>query len=121
MVHHQLLHLKALSNPTQLLSSAMGKLSGTEAAVAGSHTRVETRKTAMQAQDLTEVADLKLSPSKRSTVKVAFANLAKVAQLHINQYSDYANSKLRKQLGGMIDNSASGNKYHLAVDGKATG
>jgi len=66
MVHHQLLHLKALSDPATE-DVMLGKLSGTEAAVAGSHsefTDLETRlKTAMQAQDLTEVADLKLSPS----------------------------------------------------------
>jgi ribonuclease D len=112
MVHHQLLHLKALSNPdpatedVATLSKRYLELKQQLQVLNSEFSDLETRlKTAMQAQNLTELADLKLSPSKRSTVKVAFANLAKVAQLHEIQLDIpiTLTQKLRKQLAGMIE------------------
>lgn len=112
MVHQQLLQHLALSNPDPVaedvaaLAERYLELKQQLQVFNSEFDNVETRlKTAMQAQNVTETTDLKLSQSKRSTVKVAFDHLAKVAQLHeINlDFPITLTQKLRKQMADIID------------------
>lgn len=112
MVHHQLLQLKALSNPEPAVEEVTAlaerylELKQQLQVLNSEFEHIETRlKTAMQAQNVTETADLKLSQSKRSTLKVAFDDLAKVAQLH-EMHLDFPitlTQKLQKQMADIID------------------
>ena len=110
MVHHQL-QLKAPSDPepdaeeVTALAERYLELKQQLQVLNSEFEHIETRlKTAMQAQNLTETPDLKLTQSKRTTLKVAFDHLAKVAQLH-EMHLDFPitlTQKLQKQMADII-------------------
>ncbi|MGD1874767.1 MAG: ribonuclease D [Mastigocoleus sp.] len=65
----------------------------------------ERIKSAMQIQNVSETADIELKSSERTTMKVAFGELAKVTQkLGINlDFPVNITQKLRKDLGGTLE------------------
>lgn len=111
MVHHQLLQLTCLSNPdpavedVAALAERYSELKQQLQVLDSEFTHVESRlKTAMQAQNLSEINDLKLLQSNRKTVKVEFSQLVKVTQeygLGLD-FPIALTQKLQKQLGEII-------------------
>lgn len=111
MVHHQLLQLTYLSNPDPAVEDVAAlakrylKLKQQLQVLDSEFTHVETRlKTAMQAQNLSEINDLKLLQSNRKTTKIEFSQLVKVTQEHGLglDFPIALTQKLQKQLGEII-------------------
>lgn len=111
MVHHQLLQLVQLSNPdpafedVAALAERYLDLKQQLQVLSSAFEHIETRlKAAMQVQNLSEVDEVRLSASHRQTIKVEFAQLAKVAQayeLELN-FPIALTQKLQKQLGDIM-------------------
>lgn len=112
MVHQQLLQLKQLSNPDPAtedvgnLAQRYVELKQQLQLIDSEFTHVETRlKSAMQVQNLDETDDLKLSQSKRKSLKVDFEQLAAVIiknQFNIDLQIALT-QKLQKQLGDLVE------------------
>ncbi len=111
MVHHQLLQLTQLSNPDPSIENVAAlaerylELKQQLQLLDSEFVHVEARlKTAMQAQNLSKINDLKLLQSNRKTVKVEFSHLAKITQEHglSLDFPIALTQKLQKQLGEII-------------------
>lgn len=112
MVHQQLLQLKQLSNPDPATENVVSlaqrylELKQQFQLIDSELNHIETRlKTAMQAQNIPEIDDLKLTQSNRKTMKVEFLQLAEV-MLKNGFNLDFQialTQKLQKQLGNLIE------------------
>lgn len=87
MVHQKLLQLKVLSNPNpvdenlEMLAKRYLKLKQQYQIIESEFNHFESRmKAAMQAQNIIETVDVKMSSISRKTLKVAFNQLAEVIQ-----------------------------------------
>jgi len=112
MVHRQLLQLKAMSEPdpasedVAVLAERYLELKEQLRAIDSEFTHIETRlKTAMQALNLAETDDLKLSQSNRKTLKVEFSHLAEAIResgIEVD-FPITVTQKLQKQLENIIE------------------
>lgn len=111
MVHQQLLQLQTQSNPDPTIEDIVAlaekylELKQQLQLLNSEFEHIETRlKAAMQTQQVSEINELKLSPSQRTTTKVEFANLAAVVQEHGMQlnFPITLTQKLHKELGDIV-------------------
>jgi len=112
MVHQKLLHIQVLSNldpvdeNIEMLTERYLELKQQHQIIASEFNHFEARmKAAMQAQNITETVDVKMSPISRTTLKVAFNQLAEVMQAN-NIELDFPitiTQKLQKDLAQVIE------------------
>ena len=112
MVHQKLLHLQAAIDPnpvdeniTQLTKRYL-KLKHQQQIIESEVSHLEARiKATMQAQNLTETDDIKISPVSRTTLKVAFNQLAEIIQANDIQLDlpITLTQKLQKDLGKIVE------------------
>lgn len=112
MVHQKLLHLQVLSNPNpadeniEMLAERYLELKQQHQIIESQLNHFETRmKAAMQAQNITETSDVKMSPTSRTTLKVAFNQLAEVIQTNGIEldFPITLTQKLQKDLAQVIE------------------
>ncbi|KJH70537.1 ribonuclease D [Aliterella atlantica] len=112
MVHQKLLHLQASTNPNPvdeditLLTEHYLKLKQQLQIVESELSHVEARiKAAMQAQNIVETSEIKLSSVSRTTLKVAFNQLAEVIQANSIQLDlpITLTQKLQKDLAEILE------------------
>jgi ribonuclease D len=112
MVHQKLLQLKLVTNPNPsnenitVLTERYLKLKQQLQIIESECTHFESRlKVAMQAQDILETVNLKISPINRHTYKVDFNQLAEVVNQN-NIELDFTvtlTAKLQKELGQIVE------------------
>lgn len=112
MVHQKLLQLKLVTNPNPnsenitVLTERYLKLKQQLQIIESECTHFESRlKAAMQAQDILETVNLKISPINRHTYKVDFNQLAEVVNQN-NIELDFPvtlTAKLQKELGQIVE------------------
>ncbi|MHC5611034.1 MAG: ribonuclease D [Nostoc sp.] len=116
-IHLNLLGLQAQANPDSatedliLLSSRYSQLQKQSKLLNSEYEHLEERmKKAMQAQNISETSDYKLTSSERTTIKATFMELARLAQTQgINlDFPITLTQKLQKDLGQNLE--------HLSVD-----
>lgn len=112
MVHQKLLHLQVLSNPNpvdeniEMLAERYLELKQQHQILESQLNHFETRmKAAMQAQNITETGDVRVSPISRTTLKVAFNQLAEVIQTNGIEldFPITLTQKLQKDLAQVIE------------------
>lgn len=112
MVHQKLLHLHAANNynpvdeDVTLLTKHYLKVKQQLQIVESEVSHIEDRiKAAMQAQNITETSDVKMSPFSRTTLKVAFNQLAEIIQANGMQIDlpITLTQKLQKDLAEIIE------------------
>jgi len=112
MVHQKLLHLQVLSNPNpvneniEMLAERYLELKQQHQIIESEFNHFEARiKAAMQAQNIIETVDIKMSPTSRTTLKVAFNQLAEVIQTNGIEldFPVTLNQKLQKDLAPVIE------------------
>jgi ribonuclease D len=112
MVHQKLLQLKLITNPNPntenitVLAERYLKLKQQLQALESECTHFESRlKAAMQAQNVSETVNLKISPVSRHTFKVDFNQLAEIVNQN-NIQLDFPvtlTQKLQKELGQIVE------------------